>query len=85
MSDVCISSPDSVNQLLLILRAGQGQPKPVGQVPSAHPANVRTELSMLPDAVHSATPTPVPFIELNDHHKMPALGLGVWQIDEDQY
>ncbi len=39
---------------------------------------------MLPDAVHSATPTPVPFIELNDHHRMPALGLGVWQIDDDK-
>lgn len=39
---------------------------------------------MLPDAVHPATPTPVPFIELNDHHNMPALGLGVWQIDDDK-
>jgi 2,5-diketo-D-gluconate reductase A len=39
---------------------------------------------MLPDAAITATPTTVPFIELNDSYHMPALGLGVWQIDDDK-
>lgn len=39
---------------------------------------------MLPDAAITATPTSVPFIELNDSYHMPALGLGVWQIEDDK-
>jgi 2,5-diketo-D-gluconate reductase A len=39
---------------------------------------------MLPDAAITTTPTSVPFIELNDGYHMPALGLGVWQIDDDK-
>ncbi len=39
---------------------------------------------MQPDAAITTTPTPVPFIELNDRCHMPALGLGVWQIDDDK-
>lgn len=39
---------------------------------------------MQPDAAVTGTATPVPLVDLNDHYRMPALGLGVWQIDDDK-
>ncbi len=57
---------------------------PAGRVPFAQPRPPRRTLRCSTDAVNTATPTPVPFIELNDHHHMPALGAGVWQIDNDK-
>lgn len=38
----------------------------------------------MPTDTAITTPTSVPVVELNDGNRMPALGLGVWQIDDDK-